>query len=381
MRTNTPRFHPNGRGWPDGRSPTSPERALSPDREHAHHARNPRPYLRGVEIVSLGPRLHLIRPVFGQAYLWRDDDGITLVDTGIPGSEAAFAAAFDELGLRRADLRRIVITHGHEDHVGSAAALRAWGGDVTVYAHRADAPIVRGLRPPRRAPAHPGRAADLRAVTADMPPCRPARSTSSSATATPSTSAAAPASSPPRATPTAASRWRSPTTACCSPAISSPTARGAHARAVQHQPRPGPLSFAALAQVPAATVCFGHGDPLSGPDGAAAWRRLGERCAAGPERCPTRSADAGTARPIPSALKRAPASSAACSASPKASCGAPPPPPTRSRAPWPRTAARPRSGTRSPTRPAGSTAATPATWRWTTTTASARTSRSWPTWG
>ena len=46
------------------------------------------------------------------------------------------------------------------------------------------------------------------------------------------------------------------------------------------------VSFAALSQVPAETVGFGHGDPLSGPDGAAAWRRLGERCAAGPDAVP-----------------------------------------------------------------------------------------------
>jgi len=63
-----------------------------------------------MEIVPLGPRLHLVRPAFGQACLWRDDDGVTLVDTGIPGSEAAFAAAFDELGLRREDLRRTTAT-------------------------------------------------------------------------------------------------------------------------------------------------------------------------------------------------------------------------------------------------------------------------------
>jgi glyoxylase-like metal-dependent hydrolase (beta-lactamase superfamily II) len=126
-----------------------------------------------MEIVALGPRLHLIRPVFGQAYLWRDDDGVTLVDSGIPGSESAFAAAFDELGLRRTDLRRIVITHGHEDHMGSAAALRAWG-DVTVFAHRADAPILRGWRrraEPTLTPAERPIYAEVSATMPAVSPC------------------------------------------------------------------------------------------------------------------------------------------------------------------------------------------------------------------
>ena len=146
-----------------------------------------------MEIVPLGPRLHLVQPAFGQAYLWRGDDGVTLVDTGIPGSESAFAAAFDELGLRRADLRRIVITHGHEDHTGSAAALRAWGEGVRVYAHRADAPIVRGLR--RRAePCSLRQSSRYSTASASgYRRFRRARSTSSWATATPSTSVGVPA--------------------------------------------------------------------------------------------------------------------------------------------------------------------------------------------
>jgi glyoxylase-like metal-dependent hydrolase (beta-lactamase superfamily II) len=98
-----------------------------------------------VELVELTPRVHLIRPAFGQAYVVRDGSRLTLVDTGVPGSEADLAAAFAELGYRRGDLRRIVLTHGHEDHVGAAAALRDWG-DVEVLAHGADAPVVRGER-------------------------------------------------------------------------------------------------------------------------------------------------------------------------------------------------------------------------------------------
>jgi glyoxylase-like metal-dependent hydrolase (beta-lactamase superfamily II) len=98
-----------------------------------------------MEITELLPRLHQVDLDFGQVYLWRDGDELTLVDTGIPGSGPAIEAAIESLGLTRAALRRIVITHGHEDHAGSAAEIRAWAG-APVHAHHADAPVVRGER-------------------------------------------------------------------------------------------------------------------------------------------------------------------------------------------------------------------------------------------
>jgi hypothetical protein len=55
--------------------------------------------LRLMEIVSLRPELHLIKPAFDQSYLWRDGSELTLVDTGIPGSGVDLAAAFAELGF------------------------------------------------------------------------------------------------------------------------------------------------------------------------------------------------------------------------------------------------------------------------------------------
>jgi glyoxylase-like metal-dependent hydrolase (beta-lactamase superfamily II) len=101
--------------------------------------------LAGMEITALLPRLHQIDLDFGQAYLWRDGDQLTLVDTGIPGCGPAIADAIGSLGLTRAALTRVVLTHGHEDHTGSAAEVRAWHG-APVHAHRADAPVVRGER-------------------------------------------------------------------------------------------------------------------------------------------------------------------------------------------------------------------------------------------
>lgn len=98
-----------------------------------------------MEITELLPRLHQVDLDFGQVYLWRDGDELTLVDTGIPGSGEAIAAAVESLGSPRSAVRRIVITHGHEDHAGSAAEIRSWDG-APVHAHAADAPVVRGER-------------------------------------------------------------------------------------------------------------------------------------------------------------------------------------------------------------------------------------------
>jgi glyoxylase-like metal-dependent hydrolase (beta-lactamase superfamily II) len=96
-----------------------------------------------MDIVELSPRLHFFRFPVGHAYLWRDDDGLTLIDSGLPGSAQAIEEAVRTLGHHPADVRRLVLTHFHEDHVGGAAEVASWG-DVTVHAHLAEAPFMRG---------------------------------------------------------------------------------------------------------------------------------------------------------------------------------------------------------------------------------------------
>ena len=84
----------------------------------------------------------LTRIHFVNAFLVREDDGFTLVDTTISGGaddpiEAAQAAG--------GTIRRIALTHGHGDHVGSLDALKQRLGDqVEVLMPEVDARIHAG---------------------------------------------------------------------------------------------------------------------------------------------------------------------------------------------------------------------------------------------
>ena len=95
-----------------------------------------------MNLIRLMPRLYLIRLPVANAYLWRDPDGLTLVDTGLPGSAPLIAEAIHQAGYRPADLRHVVLTHFHADHIGAAADVAGWG-EVEVLAHHADAPFIR----------------------------------------------------------------------------------------------------------------------------------------------------------------------------------------------------------------------------------------------
>jgi glyoxylase-like metal-dependent hydrolase (beta-lactamase superfamily II) len=97
--------------------------------------------------VELSPNLHLLRVDGWQLYLWHDDDALTLIDAGPPGGGDAVLEAIRRLGFSPANLTGVVLTHFHVDHAGAAAEIRAATG-APVIAHAADAPFVRGEKPP-----------------------------------------------------------------------------------------------------------------------------------------------------------------------------------------------------------------------------------------
>jgi glyoxylase-like metal-dependent hydrolase (beta-lactamase superfamily II) len=74
------------------------------------------------------------------------DGGLVLVDTGLPRRADKLAAAVRATGHGITDVRTILMTHRHPDHMGSLAELRRRTG-AQVVAHRADVPVITGAEP------------------------------------------------------------------------------------------------------------------------------------------------------------------------------------------------------------------------------------------
>jgi len=71
------------------------------------------------------------------------DDGVVLVDTGLPGRSGKIGQALH--GIRRTigEVRTVLLTHHHADHTGGLAEVRRRSG-ARVVAHRADVPYITG---------------------------------------------------------------------------------------------------------------------------------------------------------------------------------------------------------------------------------------------
>ena len=89
----------------------------------------------------------------GRVYLIDDPDGLTIIDTGLNHAAAKILRQLRAAGHKASDVRRILITHAHPDHVGGLPALRAATG-AQVIASAGERPVIEGRIPvPRPAPA------------------------------------------------------------------------------------------------------------------------------------------------------------------------------------------------------------------------------------
>jgi glyoxylase-like metal-dependent hydrolase (beta-lactamase superfamily II) len=79
------------------------------------------------------------------AFILDSPDGLAVIDAGTPGAEERILDAVGSIGRHTDDVRHILVTHLHGDHIGGLHALRK-RTCAQVWMHSADAkPAARGL--------------------------------------------------------------------------------------------------------------------------------------------------------------------------------------------------------------------------------------------
>jgi len=81
-------------------------------------------------------------------YLVEDATGVTVVDAGVPAFYDKLVGCLEESDRGWADVKAIVLTHAHFDHVGFAERVRSEHG-VPVYVHAADEALAHTQKAPR----------------------------------------------------------------------------------------------------------------------------------------------------------------------------------------------------------------------------------------
>jgi len=109
-----------------------------------------------MKIKQLSPHIYKLEKWVGiKISMWivLDNEGITLIDTGLKFMGNKLQKMLEKQG----NLVRILLTHGHPDHVGSLNCILQHY-EVPVYAHRDEEPYLQGEIP------YPGKKKSTRVV-------------------------------------------------------------------------------------------------------------------------------------------------------------------------------------------------------------------------
>lgn len=104
--------------------------------------------MRGLVVVKYAvepivDRLYRIPLGFVNGFVIAVPGELTLVDCGLPGSEAEIGLALDALGFEFVDIRHILITHAHADHYGALAELQHRAPRSITYAAKEESELIR----------------------------------------------------------------------------------------------------------------------------------------------------------------------------------------------------------------------------------------------
>ena len=97
--------------------------------------------------MKIAPGIHRIGDQsIVNSYLLEDAGEVTVIDAGVPGYYRDIPRELAMMGRTVDDVRALVLTHGHTDHIGFAERLRRQRR-IPVSVHEADAALARGEVP------------------------------------------------------------------------------------------------------------------------------------------------------------------------------------------------------------------------------------------
>jgi glyoxylase-like metal-dependent hydrolase (beta-lactamase superfamily II) len=92
--------------------------------------------------MEIAPGIRRLGPGLVNAYLLEDGGAVTIVDAGAPGYWNALPAELAAMDRTLDDVRAVVLTHAHTDHIGFAERIRR-ERHVPIRVHTDDVPLTR----------------------------------------------------------------------------------------------------------------------------------------------------------------------------------------------------------------------------------------------
>jgi glyoxylase-like metal-dependent hydrolase (beta-lactamase superfamily II) len=97
--------------------------------------------------VKIGRSIHRLgKDSIVNSYLVEDGGEVTIIDAGVPGLYGDIPRELTAMGRTLADVRGLILTHGHTDHIGFAEHLRR-KRKTPIWIHELDLALARGKVP------------------------------------------------------------------------------------------------------------------------------------------------------------------------------------------------------------------------------------------
>ena len=96
--------------------------------------------------MQLTPSIHRLGNGLINSYLIAESGEVTIIDAGVPGYWRDLPGELAAMGRSLDDVRALVLTHGHSDHIGFAERIRR-ERQAPVSVHELDAALARGEVP------------------------------------------------------------------------------------------------------------------------------------------------------------------------------------------------------------------------------------------